>query len=131
MKQRLLELKKHKEGPDCILALCRVQALNEDLSQIAQALQAPPKESKNLTSLFFHLLNDRFRTEFEGLLASPKNSLPALVSWCAEHGMYQQALTLLCEQMPAYVCRHLFVQPTETGWAYLAAQNQNKGKAWV
>lgn len=54
------------------LALCRVQALNEDLSQIAQALQAPPKESKNLTSLFFHLLNDRFRTEFEGLLASPK-----------------------------------------------------------
>ena len=113
------------------LALCRVQALNEDLSQIAQALQAPPKESKNLTSLFFHLLNDRFRTEFEGLLASPKNNLPALVSWCAEHGMYQQALTLLCEQMPAYVCRHLFVQPTETGWAYLAAQNQNKGKAWV
>ena len=113
------------------LALCRVQALNEDLSQIAQALQAPPKESKNLTSLFFHLLNDRFRTEFEGLLASPKNNLPALVSWCAEHGMYQQALTLLCEQMPAYVCRHLFVQPTETGWAYLAEQNQNKGKAWV
>ena len=54
------------------LALCRVQALNEDLSQIAQALQAPPKESKNLTSLFFHLLNDRFRTEFEGLLASPE-----------------------------------------------------------
>ena len=38
---------------------------------------------------------------------------------------------MLCEQMPAYVCRHLFVQPTETGWAYLAAQNQNKGKAWV
>lgn len=113
------------------LALCRVQALNEDLSQIAQALQAPPKESKNLTSLFFHLLNDRFRTEFEGLLASPKNNLPSLVSWCAEHRMYQQALTLLCEQMPAYVCRHLFVQPTETGWAYLAAQNQNKGKAWV
>ena len=101
------------------LALCRVQALNEDLSQIAQALQAPPKESKNLTSLFFHLLNDRFRTEFEGLLASPKNNLPALVSWCTEHGMYQQALTLLCEQMPTYVCRHLFVQPTETGWAYL------------
>lgn len=49
-----------------------MQALNEDLSQIAQAPQAPPKESKNLTSLFFHLLNDRFRTEFEGLLASPK-----------------------------------------------------------
>ena len=113
------------------LALCRVQALNEDLSQIAQALQVPPKESKTLTSLFFHLLSDRFRTEFEGLLASPKNNLPALVSWCAGHRMYQQALTLLCEQMPAYVCRHLFMQPTETGWAYLAAQNQNKGKAWV
>lgn len=113
------------------LALCRVQKLNDDLNQIDQALKKTPKKSQNLTDLFFHLLNDRFRTEFEGLLASPKNNLPALVSWCAEHGMYQQALTLLCEQMPAYVCRHLFVQPTETGWAYLAEQNQNKGKAWV
>lgn len=52
------------------LALCRVQALNEDLRQIAQALQTPPKESKTLISLFFHLLNDRFRMEFEGLLGS-------------------------------------------------------------
>ena len=113
------------------LALCRVQALNEDLSQIAQALQVPPRESRTLTGLFFHLLKDRFRTEFEGLLRSPKNTLPALVRWCTAHGMYQQALTLLCEQMPAYVCRHLFVQPTEKGWAYMAAQAQNRGKAWV
>ena len=96
------------------LALCRVQALNEDLRQIAQALQTPPKESKTLISLFFHLLNDRFRMEFEGLLASQENNrraldkLPELVSWCAKHGLYQQALTLLCEQMPEYICSHTF-----------------------
>ena len=45
--------------------------------------------------------------------------------------MYQQALTLLCEQMPEYVCQHLFVQPTERGWDYLADQKQNEGKPWV
>lgn len=113
------------------LALCRVQALAEDLKKIDQALQTPPRESQDLTGLFFRLLKDRFGTEFEGLLRSSKNNLPALVRWCADHGMYQQALTLLCEQMPGYVCRHLFVQPTEKGWAYLASQPQNRGKAWV
>lgn len=113
------------------LALCRVRKLNDDLNQIAQALKETPKKSQNLTDLFFRLLKDRFSTEFAELLSSGEKALPALVSWCAKHGMYQQALTLLCEQMPEYVCQHLFVQPTETGWAYLAEQNQNKGKAWV
>ena len=119
------------------LALCRVQALNEDLRQIAQALQTPPKESKTLISLFFHLLNDRFRMEFEGLLASQENNrraldkLPELVSWCAKHGLYQQALTLLCEQMPEYICSHIFLQPTESGLKYLETRKENRGKPWV
>lgn len=113
------------------LALCRVQKLNDDLNQIAQALKETPKKSQNLTDLFFQMLKDRFSTEFAELLSSGEKALPALVSWCAGHGMYQQALTLLCEQMPEYVCQHLFVQPTPKGWDYLADQKQNKGKPWV
>lgn len=113
------------------LALCRVRKLNDDLNQIAQALKETPKKSQNLTDLFFQMLKDRFSTEFAELLSSGEKALPALVSWCAGHGMYQQALTLLCEQMPEYVCQHLFVQPTERGWDYLADQKQNEGKPWV
>ena len=113
------------------LALCRVRKLNDDLNQIAQALKETPKKSQKLTDLFFRLLKDRFSTEFAELLTSGEKALPALVSWCAKHGMYQQALTLLCEQMPEYVCRHLFVQPTERGWDYLADQKQNEGKPWM
>lgn len=113
------------------LALCRVRKLNGDLNQIAQALKETPKKSQNLTDLFFQMLKDRFSTEFAELLSSGEKALPALVSWCAGHGMYQQALTLLCEQMPEYVCQHLFVQPTPKGWDYLADQKQNKGKPWV
>lgn len=113
------------------LALCRVQKLNDDLNQIDQALKETPKKSQNLTDLFFQMLKDRFSTEFAELLSSGEKALPALVSWCAGHGMYQQALTLLCEQMPEYVCQHLFVQPTPKGWDYLADQKQNKGKPWV
>ena len=113
------------------LALCRVRKLNDDLNQIAQALKETPKKGQNLTDLFFRLLKDRFSTEFAELLSSGEKALPALVSWCAKHGMYQQALTLLCEQMPEYVCQHLFVQPTPKGWDYLADQKQNKGKPWV
>lgn len=113
------------------LALCRVRKLNDDLNRIDQALKETPEKSQNLTDLFFRLLKDRFSTEFAELLSSGEKALPALVSWCAKHGMYQQALTLLCEQMPEYVCQHLFAQPTERGWAYLADQKQNKGKPWV
>ena len=113
------------------LALCRVRKLNDDLNQIDQALKETPEKSQNLTDLFFQMLKDRFSTEFAELLSSGEKALPALVSWCAGHGMYQQALTLLCEQMPEYVCQHLFVQPTPKGWEYLAAQMQNRGKPWV
>ena len=113
------------------LALCRVRKLNDDLNQIDQALKETPEKSQNLTDLFFRMLKDRFSTEFAELLSSGEKALPALVSWCADHGMYQQALTLLCEQMPEYVCQHLFVQPTPKGWDYLADQKQNKGKPWV
>ena len=113
------------------LALCRVRKLNDDLNQIDQALKETPEKSQNLTDLFFQMLKDRFSTEFAELLSSGEKALPALVSWCAGHGMYQQALTLLCEQMPEYVCQHLFVQPTPKGWDYLADQKQNKGKPWV
>ena len=113
------------------LALCRVRKLNDDLNQIDQALKETPEKSQNLTDLFFQMLKDRFSTEFAELLSSGEKALPALVSWCAGHGMYQQALTLLCEQMPEYVCQHIFVQPTPKGWEYLAAQMQNKGKPWV
>lgn len=113
------------------LALCRVRKLNDDLNQIDQALKETPEKSQNLTDLFFRMLKDRFSTEFAELLSSGEKALPALVSWCADHGMYQQALTLLCEQMPEYVCQHLFVQPTPKGWDYLADQKQNRGKPWV
>ena len=113
------------------LALCRVRKLSDDLNQIDQALKETPEKSQNLTDLFFQMLKDRFSTEFAELLSSGEKALPALVSWCAGHGMYQQALTLLCEQMPEYVCQHLFVQPTERGWDYLADQKQNEGKPWV
>lgn len=113
------------------LALCRVRKLSDDLNQIDQALKETPEKSQNLTDLFFRMLKDRFSTEFAELLSSGEKALPALVSWCADHGMYQQALTLLCEQMPEYVCQHLFVQPTPKGWDYLAAQMQNRGKPWV
>lgn len=113
------------------LALCRVQKLSDDLNQIDQALKETPEKSQNLTDLFFRMLKDRFSTEFAELLSSGEKALPALVNWCAGHGMYQQALTLLCEQMPEYVCQHLFVQPTPKGWDYLAAQMQNRGKPWV
>ena len=57
-------------------------------------------------------MNDRFEAEFQNLMGSRSDSLPALVQWCAHHRMYQQGLTLLSEEMPTYLCGHLFLQPT-------------------
>lgn len=76
-------------------------------------------------------MNDRFEAEFQNLMGSRADSLPALVQWCAHHRMYQQGLTLLSEEMPAYLCSHLFLQPTGKAMDYMALQPQNKGRSWV
>ncbi|MGN0707203.1 MAG: TM1812 family CRISPR-associated protein [Faecalibacterium sp.] len=113
------------------LALCQVDHLKNDLKAISKCLNTPLDESATLTELIFRLLKERFKAEFQDLLENRQENLPALVNWCANHGLYQQALTLLCEEMPEYVCKHLFVQPTKKGWDYLVEQEQNKGKAWT
>ena len=38
--------------------------------------------------------------------------------------------TLLSEQMPVFVCNHIFVQPTPKGMDFLQGQLQNRGKNW-
>lgn len=113
------------------LALCRVQMLKADLKAIARQIKQRPASRETLSSLLYELMNDRFEAEFQNLMGSRSDSLPALVQWCAHHRMYQQGLTLLSEEMPAYVCSHLFLQPTSKALDYMALQPQNKGKNWV
>lgn len=94
------------------LALCRVQMLKADLKAIARQIKQRPASRETLSSLLYELMNDRFEAEFQNLMGSRSDSLPALVQWCAHHRMYQQGLTLLSEEMPTYLCGHLFLQPT-------------------
>lgn len=110
------------------LALCRVQMLKADLKAIARQIKQRPASRETLGSLLYELMNDRFEAEFQNLMGSRSDSLPALVQWCAHHRMYQQGLTLLSEEMPTYLCGHLFLQPTGKALDYMALQPQNKGK---
>lgn len=110
------------------LALCRVQMLKADLKAIARQIKQRPASRETLSSLLYELMNDRFEAEFQNLMGSRSDSLPALVQWCAHHRMYQQGLTLLSEEMPTYLCGHLFLQPTGKALDYMALQPQNKGK---
>ena len=112
------------------LALCQVDCLQKDLKNIARCIKQVPVSGPDLNSLFFSLLRERFQETFAPLLDSRNDSLPGLVKWCAEHSLYQQALTLLCEEMPDYVCRHIFLQPTQKGLDYMKSQKQNKGQTW-
>ena len=89
------------------LALCRVQMLKADLKAIARQIKQRPASRETLSSLLYELMNDRFEAEFQNLMGSRSDSLPALVQWCAHHRMYQQGLTLLSEEMPTYLCGHL------------------------
>lgn len=77
------------------LALCRVQMLKADLKAIARQIKQRPASRETLSSLLYELMNDRFEAEFQNLMGSRSDSLPALVQWCAHHRMYQQGLTLL------------------------------------
>ena len=112
------------------LALCQVDCLQQDLKNIAKCIKQAPVSEPDLNSLFFSLLRERFQETFASLLDGRNDSLPGLVKWCAEHSLYQQALTLLCEKMPDYVCRHIFFQPTQKGLDYMKAQQKNKGQKW-
>ena len=111
------------------LALCRVQMLKADLKAIARQIKQRPASRETLSSLLYELMNDRFEAEFQNLMGSRSDSLPALVQWCAHHRMYQQGLTLLSEEMPTYLCGHLFLQPTGKALDYMALQPQNNGNA--
>ncbi len=113
------------------LALCQAELLPNDLKKIRKALKIPSFAELCLDGLFFDLLNQRLQDEFDVLLTDPKNSLPALVSWCAQHQLYQQALTLLNEKMPDFVCTHILLQPSETGMAYLNSQSANTNRPWT
>lgn len=75
------------------LALCRVQMLKADLKAIARQIKQRPASRETLSSLLYELMNDRFEAEFQNLMGSRSDSLPALVQWCAHHRMYQQGLT--------------------------------------
>ena len=116
------------------LLLCMADKVVDDISALKKALVAVlgatdiPKN--NLDALLYELLNEGFKREFKALDKKATRALPTLTHWCLNHELYQQALTLLSEQMPEFVCDHIFVQPTKKGLDYINDQPQNKGKHW-
>lgn len=116
------------------LLLCNAARLLDDISALKAALTDVLKDTNvtrnKLDTLLYDLLNDGFKKEFRNLDKKKARALPTLVRWCLNHDMFQQAFTLLSEQTPAFVCSHIFVQPTQKGVDFLASQLQNKGKNW-
>lgn len=116
------------------LLLCNASRLLDDISDLKNALADVLKGTNaahdTLDTLLYKLLNEGFEREFHNLNKSTTRALPSLVRWCRNHGMFQQAFTLLSEQMPVFVCNHIFVQPTPKGMDFLQGQLQNRGKNW-
>lgn len=67
------------------LALCRVQMLKADLKAIARQIKQRPASRETLSSLLYELMNDRFEAEFQNLMGSRSDSLPALVQMFHYH----------------------------------------------
>lgn len=131
------------------LALSRTGKIKKDLQNLRKALNAikvPQDEPSSINDLFFNLLKERFDDEFSGSKDKDASSrvrkeelFPYQIEWCVKHNLYQQALTLLAENMPQFVCDHIFLRPTQKEWDYLENQEQGKepnkkrinaGKAW-
>ena len=116
------------------LLLCNAARLLDDISALKAALTDVLKDTNvtrnKLDTLLYDLLNEGFKKEFRNLDKKKARALPTLVRWCLNHDMFQQAFTLLSEQTPAFVCSHIFVQPTQKGVDFLASQLQNQGKNW-
>ena len=116
------------------LLLCKASHLTDDIAEMKKALSKllddPGVTRNRLDTLLYDLLNEEFKKEFRSLEKKKGRELPTLARWCLDHDMFQQAFTLLSEQMPEFVCRHIFVRPTQAGLAFLKKQPQNKGKNW-
>ena len=116
------------------LLLCKASRLTDDIADMKNALsdllKDPGVTRNRLDTLLYDLLNEEFKKEFRSLEKKKGRELPTLARWCLDHDMFQQAFTLLSEQMPEFVCRHIFVRPTQAGLAFLKKQPQNKGKNW-
>lgn len=130
--KRLLE---HINTFSSDLALCRMtnNTIENDLRTLSETLSAhskPQGTPSGINDLFFDLLEERFEKEFHNLPKQGEEILPYLTRWCVNHGLYQQALTLLAENMPQFVCEHIFLQPTEYEWNWLKKQEQNAGCKW-
>jgi hypothetical protein len=93
------------------LSLCRMSLLQRDLQKIRELLRVDgeARQAQTMDSLLYGLLNERFQQEFAPLMQD--RYLAALAQWCVDHGLYQQALTLLCEEMPREVADSLQLQP--------------------
>ena len=116
------------------ITLCKVGSLNKDLQNLIKQLktfQSAPEETGGMDDLMIRLLTDRFIETFQPMKDAKNNNLPHLVKWCHDCSLYQQALTLLCEQLPDYFCKHVFLQPEGKARSFIAEQPQNKNKNWT
>lgn len=99
------------------ISLCQFDQLDAVAQQIGRVIEKSKQSMKSNTSqedslsrLFFEFLAARFQQEY-AVFQDREESLPDIVEWCTDRRMYQQALTLLAEDMPAYICRHTQLQP--------------------
>lgn len=100
------------------IALCRFDHLKSTAGDINDFLgkwtknQSSRPAPTTLEPILFAYLAERFQAEFQGF-TDLDQSLPEIFLWCHRHGLYQQALTLITEYLPACICRHTRLQPTQ------------------
>ena len=117
------------------ISLCQFDHLEELTKGILQRLKKReeqkegPMGENSLNRLFFDYLAARFEQEFDQF-QDRKKSLPEIVEWCADRGMYQQALTLLTEDMPVYACCHTGLQPGMGLKAAWKGETRQTGCTW-
>ena len=105
------------------LSLCLVDNFTKDIKSVIQKASADFGAHNDLNGLLFQLLKQRVQEEFEKL---QPYELPQLIEWCANRNLYQQALTLLTEQMPHYVYDRLNIRVSASGVKWMLGEESNK-----
>lgn len=104
--------------------LCRRWRFTDAAIHLRQSLQAfeqyvQEKQTAGLTTVLFNQderLNDLLMFQLlpqlhqsYGLLLQPQSDILALISWCLQQGLLQQALTLYTEGLPDYLFQKGFI----------------------
>lgn len=105
------------------ITLCRTSKLNDVLQQLNTCLlEMTELNSDSRDSILFKSLSETIRSKFN--VQHGEIEYPAIVKWCLDNRLIQQAVTIFVEKMPEYFYKRKYFTVTESQFEEVKRKNE-------